>query len=410
MWNFGARFRALDLVAFRHVSATMLVVGLCVFCSLMTVTLASMSSRTSAWNHGLGLTFALVAAVALIWRYRCPRLVLCLSVVGPFFFETDATAALFALYALARSVRGRRLIVPALAVYVACVVSLTYDAHRHRGYSVLTIGAHKDPVTRVTEDYPIAWWIPFLVALFLVSVVLTLGLIVQARSDLSEAVASRDGAAAGQDELREEVIRSQERQRIAREMHDTIAQRLSRISLAAGGLQLNSAGVPAVANSASLIHSSAHEALQDLRGIVGVLRGDAPPRPDASPGATMEGVDGLIAGARRAGLRVLFASDLPPESPGPLAARLAYDTVRECITNAQKYAPDQALRITITGSGADGLLVQARNPRPPDGYAHAPGSGSGLAALATDAAAIGGSLTRSVTAEFRVRVWAPWHS
>lgn len=402
----------IDTAAVRRRIDTSAVVATCLFCTMMAVAWASASGRTPGWNHISGFVLASIADIALVWRYRYPWQVLSLAILAPLIFETDGTAALFALFALARSIRGPRLVIPTIAVYVACAVSLLYDARRDRGHSVLTVWVERDDhgSGRALVDYSLAWWIPFLAAIPLVALALTLGLIAKARSDLTEAVASRDRAAAGEDALREEVIRSEERRLIARRMHDTIAQRLSRISLAAGGLQVHGAEDRArVANAASLIHSSASEALQDLRDIVGVLRGDGLPERD-TPGATMEGIDALIAGARQAGLRVLFTSDLAAEPPGRLAAKLAYDTVRECITNAQKYAPDQPLRITITGSGEDGLLVQVRNPRPPGGYAEAPGSGSGLSALAADAAEIGGSLQRSGVAEFRVRVWAPWHS
>jgi len=112
------------------------------------------------------------------------------------------------------------------------------------------------------------------VALTLVATTVSLGYFLRTKTALNRAERTRDQATAQHEVLRDEMVRTQERTRIARDMHDTLAASLSRISLFAGGLQVNGADDPKkVANSAALIRSSAHEALDDLKDIIGVLRG-----------------------------------------------------------------------------------------------------------------------------------------
>ena len=79
------------------------------FCTLAALVLTQASGNVPIWNYTLGLVLNLIAAAALVWRHRFPAYVLALAVAGPLFFSTDATAALIALYALARSERGVRL-------------------------------------------------------------------------------------------------------------------------------------------------------------------------------------------------------------------------------------------------------------------------------------------------------------
>ena len=84
-------------------------------------------------------------------------------------------------------------------------------------------------------------------------------------------------------ELRAEQARLGERTRIAQEMHDVLAHKVSLIALHAGGLELNpDAGPEQVERSAVLIRSTARQALEDLRGVLGVLRAD-----ESADGATL---------------------------------------------------------------------------------------------------------------------------
>ncbi|MDH6679804.1 signal transduction histidine kinase [Rhodococcus sp. LBL1] len=392
----------------RRRSWTVGAVTLSVFCSLGTFTLASQSGSTPGWNHGLGFVLALVAAVALTRRHQYPWQVLVICLAAPLVFETDATAALIALFAVTRVARGFQLAGAALAVFVACAVSLTYDAHRLREYSVLTMET-ADPETGMVEQYDVALWIPLLVAAVLVGLVLLLALWVRTRGQLVEAEQSRDAATEQTDAIRDEMIRSEERTRIARDMHDTLAASLSRISLFAGALQVNAAESPEkVANSAAQIRATAHEALDDLKGIVGVLRGTGGPQ----EGVGHQGIDavpGLVQAARAAGMHCTLSTDLAPGDVGMLAGHVCYRVVQEALTNAQKYASDQVVAIVVTGAPESGINITMRNLLSTKTAQVGIGSRTGLLGLAEQARDIGGKFEAGhLSGEFIVNCWVPW--
>ncbi|WP_245819662.1 sensor histidine kinase [Rhodococcoides yunnanense] len=378
-----------------------------VFSSLFAVTFASTAGNFPVWNHALGFILNSIAAVALIWRHDRPFVVLGLAVLGPLFFETDATAALIALYAVAHFATGRVLAVSTAVVLAACGVSLSYDAFRRRDYSVLTVG------TQLVKDGPIPdWnvplWIAWLVAAVLVGAVTGLAILRRTQSDLDAAVNTRDRYARQSDALREEAIIVAERTRIARDMHDTLAASLSRISLFAGGLQVNSTeGPEKVANSASLIRQTAHEALDDLKRIIGVLRGAG----DYTGGLrSIEGVSDLVHSARDAGTQVTYLLDVSPGGVGASSSQVAYRIVQEALTNAQKHAQGAPIHIALHGNGDVGLRVTVRNHLTGDpAFAH--GAGTGLTGLGEQVRQIGGTFdARAAPGEFLVQSWLPWHS
>lgn len=382
-------------------------VTLSVFCSLMTLGLASTSDNGAVWNYGFGLLLNLIAGFALIWRHEKPFLVLGLSVIGPLFLETDATAALIALYAVARFATGRALGVSTALVFAACGVSLTYDAFRRRDYSVLTMGV------KVAEDGPVPdWnvplWIAWLVAAILVGAVTGLAVLRRTQSDLDAAVHTRDRYAKQSDALREEAILVAERTRIARDMHDTLAAGLSRISLFAGGLQVNSTeGPEKVANTASLIRQTAHDALDDLRRIIGVLRGTG----DYAGGRrSIEGVSDLVHSVRDAGTHVTYSLDLAPGDLGASTSQVAYRVAQESLTNAQKHAQGAPIHVDVQGNSDVGLRVVVRNHLTgAPAFAH--GSGTGLTGLSEQVRQIGGTFDAQVVpGEFVVQAWLPWHT
>lgn len=379
------------------------------FCSLMTVGLSGDSGTVAVWNIAIGLVLNLGAAVALVWRHERPWLVLGLAVVGPLFFSTDATAALIALYALAQTERGQRLAAAATAVFLACGVSLTYDAFRTRDNSVLTMGSTRPEVGGPKPDWDIALWIPWLVAATLVAIVVSVAVLKHTRSELAQAERSRDRATEQTHAMRDEMIRTEERTRIARDMHDTLAASLSRISLFAGALQVSGAGNPEkVANTASMIRSTAHEALDELKNIVGVLRGSG----GASRAGGHQGIDGvadLVQSARAAGLHATYFTDLRPGDVGTVSGHVTYRVVQESLTNAQKYASDQTIRVAISGAGESGIRIDVRNRLSIQPPSVPPGSRAGLPGLAEQARDIGGTLKAGrLGDEFVVDCWLPW--
>jgi signal transduction histidine kinase len=129
--------------------------------------------------------------------------------------------------------------------------------------------------------------IPYGVALVLSAVCIgaavAWGMFVRARRQLVLTLRDRAQRAETEQQLRVEQARHQERARIAREMHDVLAHRISLLSMHAGALEFRPDAPPEeVSRAAGVIRASAHEALEDLRAVIGVLRespdGDGPER------------------------------------------------------------------------------------------------------------------------------------
>ena len=384
-------------------------VAFSIFCSIMTASIAGSSGNVPPVLVGIGFVLGAAGGISLVWRHQRPWAVLAITLVGPLLFPTDATAALIALFAVARIARGSRLAAASAAVYVACGISLTYDAFRDREFSVLTIGTAVPKDGTELEQYDLALWIPWLIAAVMVAVVLALSLLVRTRTELVEAVHVRDLATEQTDAMRDEMIRTEERTRIARDMHDTIAASLSRISLFAGGLQVSASDNPEkVVNTAAMIRTTAHEALDELKGIVGVLRGSG----DRREHGGHQGIDAigdLVNGARAAGIHCRLESELLPGDVGMLAGHVCYRVVQEALTNVQKYASDQMLVITVNGSPHDGIRILARNKLSDLPPMTSIGSRSGLRGLAEQAREIGGKVEAGALGEdFLVSCWVPW--
>jgi hypothetical protein len=188
-----------------------------------------------------------LASLGLWWRRRWP---LGFAVTVGLFSIFSVSASGVALIALFTVAVHRRL---RTAVLVAVGYALT---------SFLTLF--------VRSDVSPPNWLQGVLGVVCVGAVLAWGMFVRARRQL--AVAERERAASEQ-EFRVAQARQMERNRIAREMHDTLGHRLSLLSLQAGALELWPDAPPAeIARTAELIRGSAHGALEDLREVIGVLR------------------------------------------------------------------------------------------------------------------------------------------
>ncbi|GER21894.1 two-component sensor histidine kinase [Zafaria cholistanensis] len=200
-------------------------------------------------------------------------------------------------------------------------------------------------------------------------------------------------------------IRSAERQRIAREMHDTIAHRMSQVAVQAAALELTATDKD-TAGTAAAVRGSARKALEELRGVLGVLREDAlPDHRQAAPG--LGELPGLIEGWRSAGLLV-EAGPLPADAVPPAVGRAAYRIVQEALTNAARYAPASTVTVTLT-AGPGTLEVAVENSAaPPAG--ELPGAGLGLVGVAERVRALGGDLRHGPVpgGGFRLYARLPW--
>ena len=128
---------------------------------------------------------------------------------------------------------------------------------------------------------------------------------VRARRQLVVSLRDRAERAEAEQQLRVEQARQAERARIAREMHDVLAHRISLLSLHAGALEFRPDAPPEeVARAAGVIRASAHEALEDLREVIGVLRDVTRRRGARAPAAHARrpaGADRRVARGRACG-------------------------------------------------------------------------------------------------------------
>jgi len=99
------------------------------------------------------------------------------------------------------------------------------------------------------------------------------GMFVRARRQLILTLRERAQRAEADQTLHAERARTAERTRIAREMHDVLAHRISLVALHAGALEVRPDLPPEmVRETAELLRSTARQALEELRGVIGVLR------------------------------------------------------------------------------------------------------------------------------------------
>lgn len=304
--------------------------------------------------------------------------------------------------------------VSATAGGAALVAFFTLAVHRPFRY-VAWVGGIS------TALVPLYFWLrpepgmPFLVAVaftVLLSVcVIGWGMLVRSKRQLMFSLRDRSRRAEREAVLRAEQAQRLAREAIAREMHDVLAHRLTLLSVHAGALEFRpDAPREEVARAAGVIRESAHEALQDLREIIGVLRaGDAdePGRPQP----TLAALDALVAESREAGAKVTLDVRVADPAAVPASAgRTAYRIAQEALTNARKHAPGTEVTVSVTGGPGEGLAVHVGNPAPEGGVPHVPGSGQGLIGLTERATLAGGRLEHGERDDggFEVRAWLPW--
>ncbi|MFI7613211.1 sensor histidine kinase [Nonomuraea terrae] len=231
------------------------------------------------------------------------------------------------------------------------------------------------------------------------------GIVVRARRQLVWSLRQRADSAA-------EEAKRLERERIAREMHDVLAHRISMLSLHAGALEFRPDAPPDdIARAAGAIRTNAHLALQDLREVIGVLRHADPaegdPVPDR-PQPTLADLPALVEECRQAGMdvRLDLRAGGAPESLG----RNVYRIVQEALTNARKHADGAPVTVSVTGGPGEGLSAEVRNPLGVRHGARLPGAGAGLIGLTERAELAGGRLEHGPApdGDFVVRARLPW--
>ena len=217
------------------------------------------------------------------------------------------------------------------------------------------------------------------------------GLWIGTRRELIERLRERAERLEREQHLRAERAITAERTRIAREMHDVVAHRVSLMVLHAGGLEVSSVD-ERTERAAGLIRTTGREALAELRGILGVLREEEGEAAPTAPQPVLADLEGLVAQWRGAGMEVVC------ERSGeggvlPLAVqRTGFRVVQEALTNAAKHATGARVRVGLC-FGVDRLEVEVANGPVPGVVRPAPRSGYGLTGLRERVALAGGAVS-----------------
>jgi len=211
------------------------------------------------------------------------------------------------------------------------------------------------------------------------------------------------------------VARREEQARIAREMHDVLGHRLSLLSLQAGALEVTSGTTPDAVEAAKTVRTTARQSLDDLRQVIGVLRGsgfaDRPAGgPAQPPQPTLADIPDLVTGARQAGLAVNLTVLLDQAATAPAQlGTAAYRILQEALTNVLRHAPGAPAEVSVRGGPGAGLLIEVANPLPPQPVP-SPGSGTGLTGVNERIGLLGGTLAAGPADErtFVLRASLPW--
>ncbi|MDT0300723.1 sensor histidine kinase [Streptomonospora wellingtoniae] len=228
------------------------------------------------------------------------------------------------------------------------------------------------------------WWLVVITAGY--GAMVGWGALVRANRALVMSLRERARRAEAEQGRRVAEARMAERTRIAREMHDVLAHRLSLLATYAGALEYRPDSPPErLAQAAGVVRTGVHQALEELREVILVLRDEDAAEEAArvagrSP--TLGDVPALVEESRAAGMRVQVRDEAADAENLPAAVgRTAYRVVQEGLTNARKHAPGRPVEVEVSGRPGEGLAVTVTNPVGEAG-------GTGRAAGAADAGGV----------------------
>jgi signal transduction histidine kinase len=346
------------------------------------------STPQPAWWFALDVVAGALAVAALWLRRRWPLEVALALVVLSALSEMAGGAMLVALFTVAVHRPPRTTAVVLASSLLAALVDIVL---------------HPRPETSGP-------WL-FLLDIAAQGGVVGWGLFVRHRRQLMLLLHERAAQAQTEEQLRAEQAQLHAREEIAREMHDVLGHRLSLLSVHAGALEFRpDAPAGEVARAAKVIRESAHQALQDLREIVGVLRAPV----GELPQPTLADLSLLVEESARAQMQVDLRTEVRepvPDSTG----RTAYRIVQEALTNARKHAPGTSVQVRLAGTPGQGLTVEVHNAAAATGSASTTAAtpappGQGLIGLAERVTLADGRLEHGPTPDggWRLAAWLPW--
>ena len=325
-------------------------------------------------------------AVALWWRRSHPLAVIAAVLVGMVawallgFGDGHDLAMVVALYAVGRYHTDHAQSLGAVAAAAA----------------VSTVGTIIDPNQRID----------LVPAIVLAVLPWYVGRRVRNRGDYLALLQDRARRLEAEQQTRARQAVADERARIARELHDVVAHRVSMMTVQAGAAKtIARHDLDAAIEAMGDTERAGRQALGELRHLLGVLRPDdvGPDRLEPHPG--LADVVGLVEELRRTGVRVDLTMTAPP---GPVAAPVdlsAYRIVQESLTNVVKHAgPDPEVEVVVDVEDHQLVIVVTNTTATP--AAPLPGSGHGLLGMTERAASLGGTLRAGPESPDRFRVEA----
>ncbi len=375
-----------------------------------------------------GVVFGLLAGSVLLVRRRWPIAVVLVSIaITP--AEMGFLMGIVGLYTLAACELPRRILASLAGMSLL-------------GTLIVTFVKTRQDMSRGDLDIG-DWFVPF--AAITMSVGFTappvlLGLYVGARRRLMESLRERADdlerelqLLAERAEERAEWARNEERTRIAREMHDVVAHRVSLMVVHAAALQAVARKDPEKAvKNAALVGDMGRQALTELREMLGVLRSGGDERREraasvplaavgaaaaaaASRAADDEGpclaeIEELVGQSAAAGMVVDLSVEGDERPYAPEVEQTAYRVVQEALTNVHKHAAGAKTYVRLAHRVSE-IAMQVEN-EPPEAAASSarlPSGGNGLVGMKERVSALGGVFVSGPTdaGGFRVSAVIP---
>lgn len=277
---------------------------------------------------------------------------------------------------------------------------------------VVALGASAANVWLVPSDLDPFLWAALGAYAGILALLALWGMYIGSRRELLRTLRARAESAEAEQEAKLATARADERTRIARDMHDAMAHRLSMVALHAGALSYrNDLDAQEVRRSAEVIRTSTHAALEELRETLSALR-DADDGEPNTPQRTAPEIVTLIAECRSVGMNITEHISVDLVAVPAALSRTLYRVTQELLTNARKHAPNTAVDLTLTGKPGTELYLRVTNPPGRSGTLAAPVSGYGLAGIGERVRLSGGRFTTATGPDRRFIAEArlPWPS
>ncbi|CDR08607.1 histidine kinase [Streptomyces iranensis] len=351
------------------------------------VALRGQTGETGSWFFIGDPLVALGCLTALLWRRRFPLAVAMTVAIASTASALATGAAFLALVSLST----RRRPVESGVVGLALVTASQFSGGLY-------------PLQRSSDS----WWLELTFPALTAGIAVAMGMAIGARRVELRSLRDRAESAEREQTARAAQARALERNRIAREMHDVLAHRISLVAMQAGVLD-HRGDLTAEENRVLVrgIADGSHQALEELRDVLGVLRAD-PGRPEP-PQPSLDRIPDLVADARTSGLDVTLTTTVTG-TPSDAAGRTCYRIVQEGLTNAAKHAPGAYVHITLEGTAGDNLDVSVHNSPATRATAPPPASGFGLLGLTERITLAGGELDHHPTPDsgYLLTARLPW--